>query len=312
MDFVHKLMIGVALTFGLGGCLRAHFEGAYDSERPIDEDPGAATRGDDASRPDAGEPSESPLARNDAGPARPPDVADLCCPECDCGCGGTLISDATQVLNQYCSSCHGPEGTAAGMFHTPLDVAELVASGLVIPDDADNSPLWQRMANGSMPPPGSPQPSAREQSSVASWIVCGAESWDAPEPTPRPKFEYTYDSCQPAQDRVDGVLSTYCASCHGADSAREGGFGVVLDARQMVRQHWVVPDDPESSLVWRSIADGTMPPRGSPPLSKDDAEMVLGWVLCGAADWNPSSELEPSDAGAADSGAELDAGLSAP
>jgi mono/diheme cytochrome c family protein len=207
--------------------------------------------------------------------------------ECDCG---SATAPAIVTLENYCGSCHRSGGTAP----TSLEPVDLIASGLIVVDDPYNSRLFERMENGTMPPLGSPRPTAREIDGVRNWIACGAEVWNqGSSSTPRPTYKYPYESCEPAEQRIEGVLTQYCSSCHGPGSAGEGGFSTVLDRDAMVRQHWLVPYAPARSSVWRRIADGSMPPAGSPALSKKDAEMVLGWVQCGA----PAFEASAGDAG---------------
>ena len=84
-------------------------------------------------------------------------------------------AEAHAVLSTSCASCHGGGGSAEGGMGYVLDAGRLIEEGKVIPNDPDASRLLQRMTDGSMPPPGSPAPSATDISAVRDWIACGAK-----------------------------------------------------------------------------------------------------------------------------------------
>jgi mono/diheme cytochrome c family protein len=77
--------------------------------------------------------------------------------------------DAATVLDTYCSRCHAAK--AEGDFGFLRDTARLVAEGLVVPGDAERSPLYRRVADGEMPPAGAKARPTREQiAALAAWI----------------------------------------------------------------------------------------------------------------------------------------------
>ena len=82
----------------------------------------------------------------------------------------TLDAAAEALLAGTCAGCHA--GAAApGGFDYITDVARLVTTGRIVPGDAANSPLWQRIDGGQMPPPGiEARPSADEIEDLAVWI----------------------------------------------------------------------------------------------------------------------------------------------
>jgi hypothetical protein len=91
-------------------------------------------------------------------------------------------AEAHAVLSTCCASCHGGGGSAEGGMGYVLDAGRLIEEGKVIPGDPDASRLLQRMTDGSMPPAGSPAPSATDISAVRDWIACGAAPFvDGPE-----------------------------------------------------------------------------------------------------------------------------------
>jgi hypothetical protein len=91
-------------------------------------------------------------------------------------------TEAHAVLLASCAACHGGGGNEEGGLGYVLDGARLVDEGKVIPGDPDASRLYQRLTDGSMPPPGSPAPSEDDISRVRDWIACGADPFvDGPE-----------------------------------------------------------------------------------------------------------------------------------
>jgi mono/diheme cytochrome c family protein len=84
-----------------------------------------------------------------------------------------LALRARAVLEKHCAGCHGP-GNAKGGFGYVLDRDRLVARSQVVPGSADESPLFQRIRDGEMPPAKRPRPSKEEAALVQQWISNGA------------------------------------------------------------------------------------------------------------------------------------------
>jgi mono/diheme cytochrome c family protein len=98
-----------------------------------------------------------------------------------------LRENARRILTEHCAPCHsGREGVAEGGFGDIFNVGVMTGAGLVVPGNAKASPLYQRMAEGEMPPPGAVAPSdpshplgpvsAEDQALIAEWIEWGAPS----------------------------------------------------------------------------------------------------------------------------------------
>ena len=85
-----------------------------------------------------------------------------------------LARGGVTVLRQYCSKCHGPDVDSSGSNLDVTNVASLVESGFLDLKNPDDSPLWQRMLAGEMPPLGEPQPSVAEGAILRKWIGAGA------------------------------------------------------------------------------------------------------------------------------------------
>jgi mono/diheme cytochrome c family protein len=86
-----------------------------------------------------------------------------------------LAERARAILNTHCQRCHSPEGQAKGGFSYVLDRDRLVARGKVVPGNATDSELLQRIEAGEMPPPGKgPRLSRDEILVLRRWIEAGA------------------------------------------------------------------------------------------------------------------------------------------
>lgn len=91
---------------------------------------------------------------------------------------GKATAAAKVVVETYCTSCHGEVPVNNG-FQNILDAKNLVDSGKVIPDDADNSPLFQRLSSNSMPPASvAKRPTNDDVNTIRDWIACGADDWN--------------------------------------------------------------------------------------------------------------------------------------
>ncbi len=129
-------------------------------------------------RPDAGNPptSNPPTTDPPKTDPTPPDEPQSAC--------ATAPAKAEAALSNYCGSCHGNVASPKAGFGTVLDVPALLASGKIVKDKPDMSPLWKRMSGGSMPPVDvMKRPSAGDIAAVKEWITCGAQDWNAPAAT---------------------------------------------------------------------------------------------------------------------------------
>ena len=95
-----------------------------------------------------------------------PKVSDAC---------GLAAQRWLAIAETNCVACHGRRSSAKGGFFTVLDVDQLIASGKVVPNNPDGSPLYLKLSSGAMPPPERTQrPSPEDIESVRAWIACGA------------------------------------------------------------------------------------------------------------------------------------------
>jgi mono/diheme cytochrome c family protein len=127
-------------------------------------------------------------------------------------CGQAALK-AEATLQSYCSMCHGPASVGKGGFQTVLDVPSLLASGKVVPMQADSSLLYKRISTGTMPPQDvQKRPSAADVQSIADWIQCGAKDWAA---APVASFSFVG-----IDDRLGVVLSDLRALPNPVDRQR--------------------------------------------------------------------------------------------
>lgn len=86
-----------------------------------------------------------------------------------------LADRAHAILKANCYRCHGRDGALEGGMNYVLDREKLVARKKIVPGQAEQSPLFQRVAAGKMPPPGEePRPSEADVAVLKEWIDTGA------------------------------------------------------------------------------------------------------------------------------------------
>ncbi len=86
--------------------------------------------------------------------------------------------DGEAVLASYCSGCHGGPGAAKGGgdadkgdFAWVTETPRLIATGMLVPGDAEGSLVYKRVAAGEMPPKKAPRrPAAAEIETLRAWI----------------------------------------------------------------------------------------------------------------------------------------------
>jgi len=79
------------------------------------------------------------------------------------------------------------------------------------------------------------------------------------------------------------VFQSQCVRCHAGDEA-EGGYDLSSYENIMSEANvppLVVPGFPEKSLLYQSVADGSMPD-GGPALNARALKAISDWILAGA------------------------------
>ena len=92
---------------------------------------------------------------------------------------------------------------------------------------------------------------------------------------------------------VRAILKTHCFQCHGEEPEVQGN----LDLRLVRFMHRggdsgtaVVPGKPEESILYQRLRDGEMPPDESKQISRDELQVIRGWILAGAKTLRPEPE----------------------
>jgi hypothetical protein len=94
------------------------------------------------------------------------------------GSEGPPTSAARQILATYCHRCHGQGSKARGGMDYILDRDLLVARNQIEPGLPDESPLYQKVLSGAMPPPSEKlRPRKEDVQVLERWIRAGAP-WD--------------------------------------------------------------------------------------------------------------------------------------
>ena len=72
------------------------------------------------------------------------------------------------------------------------------------------------------------------------------------------------------------VLETYCSSCH---DAADGIIGDITDIQSMIAKGEMVPTQPEHSLVYLRMLDGSMPPASvEPRQTPEDVQVIYDFI----------------------------------
>lgn len=87
------------------------------------------------------------------------------------------------ILERSCIACHGnPANPVTGYFGSATDLDALKAKGIIVPGDASQSRLYQRLKSPDAPMPpktgGQPDVTAADKDLIRDWINAGAKSDD--------------------------------------------------------------------------------------------------------------------------------------
>jgi WD40 repeat protein/mono/diheme cytochrome c family protein len=86
-----------------------------------------------------------------------------------------LAKKAQAVLKTHCYKCHGEAGAVEGGMNYVTDLERLVARKKIVPGKAEESPVFKKIASGSMPPPEVTQRLSEDEKVVLKqWIDGGA------------------------------------------------------------------------------------------------------------------------------------------
>lgn len=217
------------------------------------------------------------------------------------------------ILEDRCIKCHGPEKQKGKL---RLDTREFAIKHVIIPGDADESELVERIIlpaddEDVMPPEGKgDRLSEKEVALVKRWINEGAEWAVAAAVVAEVKAEVeaapaeVVAAVEAAADtkakvnfakQIWPIISDRCVECHGPKK-RKGKLR--LDKKEFAMEHVIVPGNlDESELISRITLplddDDVMPPEGD-PLTKEQVDLLKIWVSEGAF-W-PDDFVSPEEA----------------
>lgn len=191
------------------------------------------------------------------------------------------------ILAAKCGKCHGEEkqtadlnlGSVAGI-QRGGESGPVVAAGK--PDD---SPLYEKIQAGEMPPEDNPSLTKAEIELVRRWIAQGAK---LPESPSGPSV---------TQHQIVPLMLLRCTACHGgrrkeADLDLRTKAGMLRGGKSGPA---VIPGKPEESLLIKRIKAEEMPPRrllvsvSVKPMEATELKMLETWVAEGL----PESPIGP-------------------
>jgi WD40 repeat protein len=94
-----------------------------------------------------------------------------------------LAQKAQTILKANCYRCHGEEGAVEGGFNYILDSSRLISRKKIIPGKGEDSPIFKRIVNGTMPPQEVKQrPTEEDKVVLKKWIDAGAPGLETEKP----------------------------------------------------------------------------------------------------------------------------------
>lgn len=99
-----------------------------------------------------------------------------------------------------------------------------------------------------------------------------------------PPDEQQPPGCDTVANEAEEVMTNRCAACHAQDSAAYNGFDDATDAKGLISDGWVIPNDSANSKIFIQIDAGSMPT--DEPLVPEEREIIQIWIDCGAPDWS--------------------------
>ncbi len=189
------------------------------------------------------------------------------------------------LLQAKCLKCHsGAKAKGELDLSTAAGILKGGASGpIVSPAKPDESLLFEKIHNGTMPPDKKSRLSEAEVESVRRWILAGAIFGG--QETTRANSQKPLN-----QHDVLPILLRHCTACHGL---RRTEAGLDLRTRAAMLHGGksgpaIVPGKPELSLLLKRIGAGQMPPperlveASVKPVAEAELDLLTKWIAAGA------------------------------
>jgi mono/diheme cytochrome c family protein len=198
------------------------------------------------------------------------------------------FTDVYQLLQSRCAKCHGEKVRKGDLdLTTPAGLLKGGESGkVVVPGKPDESPLFEKVHSGAMPPKKEGRLAAAEVDLIRRWIAAGAV---VPQAEPKPAALTQHD--------VLPILLRRCTTCHGPHR-REGDLDLRTRAA-MIRGGKsgpaIVPGKPDQSRLIERVRAGQMPPKDRlveasvKPIEPAEIDVLARWIAAGA----PEVEVAP-------------------
>ena len=225
--------------------------------------------------------------------------------------------DIRPILNEACVACHGP-AEATRQADLRLDTSDFIRT-VVVPGDADASPLFQRLTTdepiGRMPPVTSGRSLTADQIDVVRrWIDAGAE-WGSDLAAADVGGTAVVGRTVDFAREVRPLLSENCFACHGPDAqarqrglrldvqegpfADRGQFGgpviVAGNAADSLLFHRITASDAETRMPYRrGLGTSVVPGRDEDALTDAEVETLRLWIDQGA-EWQSHWAFVPPE-----------------
>jgi hypothetical protein len=204
----------------------------------------------------------------------------------------TFQSTVGPLLQAKCSKCHsGAKAKGDLDLSTVAGIRKGGESGPVVAaGKPDESLLFEKIHNGTMPPDKKSHLSDAEIESIRSWILDGALLPESGEVLRVGQRAFNQHDILP-------IMLRHCTPCHGLRRTEAG-----LDVRTkagMLRGGKsgpaIIPGKPAQSLLIKRIGAGQMPPperlveASVKPVADAELEMLSKWIAAGA----PEIDIQP-------------------
>lgn len=197
----------------------------------------------------------------------------------------TYENDIRPLFQAKCSKCHNDKVRKSDLdLSTPANILKGGESGrVVVPGKPGESPLYEKVHSGAMPPGKGNRLSSSEVETIKNWIASGATAATSAEPM--------------TQHDVLPILMRHCTVCHGRH--RQEARLDLRTRETLIRGGKtgpaIVPGKPDASLLIQKVSAGQMPPKDRlveacvKPVDAAETEILVRWIAAGA----PEVDVEP-------------------
>lgn len=182
------------------------------------------------------------------------------------------ISKAMAVLTTKCSSCHDSVIKAGGV--DVLNINELLARGVVVPNEPSLSLLFTQIQGGQMPP--GKALALSDIQAISDWIQTGFTAGTTVIPLPPPvsvPLAANFNSIN------INILKPRCLGCHNSNNSSGG----ISFSTYIATMNVVVKTSPATSSLYTSTAVRNTMPKGGALLNAAETKVISDWILAGAA-----------------------------